>query len=90
MKKKQNTHYDINLDKGECICDTCFEDGNTETKKFLSTKKGELVIVEVNVIHVNPYCSKCHGAGKLNWIENVFGKEDIPATVDEYFDDVPF
>ena len=33
--------------------------------------------------HAIYYCSKCKGVGKLNWLENIFGKK-YPLTEDEH------
>lgn len=35
--------------------------------------QGSSIIIDE--FHIGNICPKCHGTGKLNWIENIFGKE---------------
>ncbi len=58
------------LKEGEEICDSC-----RGTGKVLSS----------NVASPCNECPKCHGTGKLDWIEKVTGKRK-PSTVDQFFE----
>ena len=56
----------MDLKPGEIICDKCHGKGvMTET-----VQKKKNFFVEKNT------CNKCHGDGKLDWIENITGKEE--------------
>jgi hypothetical protein len=52
------------LEEGEIFCDRCNGSGDAGDNKFPGAWRSW-----------EPTCSKCWGTGKLNWIENVFGKE---------------
>jgi DnaJ-class molecular chaperone len=51
-------------DEGYVVCDKCNGSGKNVTTEGLIFKK-----------HYSKVCNRCYGAGKLNWIENVLGKE---------------
>jgi len=52
------------LEEGEIICDRCNGTGDAGDNQFPGAWRSW-----------EPTCNKCWGAGKLNWIENVFGKD---------------
>lgn len=59
---------DLDLKPGEVICDKCDGSGIIQTtdKKFFIHKR---------------QCDQCKGDGKLDWIENVVGKEETESDV---------
>ena len=60
---------DEDLEEGELICNKC-EGGGTWPQLFMD---------EHNNDAANYYiCPKCHGAGKLDWIERIVGKAKAP------------
>ena len=60
----------------EYTCDKCCGKGILE----IQVEKIELLVWGVKVFQPGPVstkiCPLCKGAGKLNWIENVLGKND--------------
>jgi len=50
----------MKLEQGEIICDECNGSGGYRQKP-------------INSFLV---CKKCLGSGKLNWVENIFGKRE--------------
>ena len=60
----------------EYTCDKCGGKGILE----IQVEKIELLVRGVKVFQPGPVstkiCPLCKGAGKLNWIENVLGKDD--------------
>ena len=54
----------IKLKESEMYCERC--NGSGDDPEFTGEKNGFTMD-----------CSKCLGTGKLNWIENVFGKTGI-------------
>jgi hypothetical protein len=68
----------MNLEKGEVICDRCFGKGVMR----ITEQRGK------SFYPVKKMCDKCHGDGKLDWIENIRGK-DAPNEIDlskEYYE----
>ncbi len=54
------------LKDGEIICDECNGAGKITDRRFVNLES-------------DPYvkrCPKCHGDGKLDWVENIVGKTD--------------
>lgn len=74
------------LKKGEELCDVCNGIGwfgHTHWKEKFKDIYGK----EKTVSYKEPlHCDKCKGAGKLDWIEMVTGKQ--PPTVTEYLDEM--
>ncbi len=52
------------LKEGEVICDKCNGSGVIRTTE----QRGK------HFYPIKTFCEKCHGDGKLDWIENVTGK----------------
>jgi len=61
---KSQEKQELILEEGEIICDRCNGTGDAGDNKFPGAWRSW-----------EPTCNKCWGTGKLNWIENVFGKE---------------
>ena len=55
----------MDLKPGEIICDKCNRTGDRYT---------DAIYVEM---YGNKACTKCHGAGKLDWIETIVGKKAL-------------
>jgi len=56
---------ELKLELGEVICDQC----NGETFVRYTEQRGK------GFYPMKKTCDKCNGTGKLDWIENVVGKE---------------
>jgi len=54
----------LKLNDGEIYCNRC--NGSGDDPDFTGEKNGFVMD-----------CSKCRGTGKVNWIENIFGKQQI-------------
>ena len=60
----------MKLKQGEVICSKCNGSGNQAKWDQIPDYKCYLE------------CDKCHGSGKLDWIENIVGKK--PPTIKDY------
>ncbi len=58
------------LKKGEVKCDKCEGNGLAKKPKIFRDSGGTYITIDMN--HT---CRKCKGDGKLDWIENIVGKE---------------
>jgi len=58
----------MKLEEGEVICPQCEGTGKPNNNKF------------ENFYLVPKVCDKCHGSGKLDWIENIVGKKEPAQT----------
>lgn len=56
----------LELKSGEVICDKCNGHGVMSN----TVQRGKHFFIEKS------HCDKCHGEGKLDWIENITGKEE--------------
>jgi len=59
----------IKLEKGEIICPECSGFGISEYIQEINIETYQSMIGK-------ELCRKCQGAGKLDWIENLVGKEN--------------
>jgi len=64
----------INEELGEMICPKCNGECQIEIELFKS--------VDGHIVKMFDICSKCFGAGKLDWIENILGKREKPSAIE--------
>jgi len=64
----------VELEPGEVICDQCKGTGHPNNNEIDYNDK-----FYFNVPHA---CDKCNGSGKLDWIENIVGKNPRKLTGD--------
>ena len=74
MEKKEIKTIRLNGDKGEMICPEC--KGHCIVATGTTVSEFDSSVIENATI-----CSKCHGDGKLDWIENIVGKKE-PQIID--------
>lgn len=72
----------IKLEKGEMICPECNGSGISEYVQ-------EINIENYQTITGKTFCEKCFGTGKLDWIENLVGKENPIHNVQMFDKNIP-
>lgn len=60
----------IELGPGDVLCNECDGSGYTIVE---NENKTNAVFEQLNII-----CPKCYGRGKLDWIENIVGRQKLP------------
>ena len=69
----------LKLDYGEIICDKCNGEGyigiQSETEMIALESNGIITKIPGQMKFEYVICPKCIGTKKVNWIENIFGKQ---------------